>query len=74
MGLFEAIIRALIYLCFVALAFFLCVWVLGNLGVALPFMVINILKVVFVLIAILILARLFWPVVSGYEWFGPRRP
>jgi hypothetical protein len=74
MGLFEALIRALIYLCVIALAFFLCVWVLGQLGIALPYMVINILKVIFVLIAILILVRLFYPLVSGYSWFGPRGP
>lgn len=73
MSLFEAIIRALIYLCVVALCFFLCVWVLGQLGVALPYMVINILKVIFVLIAILILVRLFYPVISGGNWFPPRQ-
>jgi hypothetical protein len=73
MGIFEAVIRALIYLCCIALAFFLCVWVLGQLGVALPYMVINILKVIFVLVAILILVRLFWPIVSGANWFPPRQ-
>ena len=73
MGIFEAVIRALLYLCCVALAFFLCVWVLGELGVALPYMVLNILKVMFVLIAILILVRLFWPVLAGANWFPPRR-
>jgi hypothetical protein len=72
--MFEALVRALIYLCCVALAFFLCVWVLGELGVILPYMVINILKVIFVLVAILILARLFGPMISGYNWFPPRKP
>ncbi len=73
MGFFEALIRALIYLCFIALAFFLCVWVLGMLDVALPAMVITNLKVIFVLVAILILVRLFMPFVSGFKWFpgGP---
>ena len=72
MGFFEALIRALIYLCFIALAFFLCLWVLGSLGVALPAMVIVILKVIFVLVAILVLVRLFMPFVSGFKWFpGP---
>jgi Flp pilus assembly protein TadB len=73
MGIFEAVIRALIYLCVVALVFFLCVWVLGQLGIALPVMVINILKVIFVLIAILVLVRLFWPIVSAQNWFPPRQ-
>jgi hypothetical protein len=72
MGFFEALIRALIYLCLIALAFFLCLWVLSSLGVALPSMVIVILKVIFVLVAILILVRLFMPFVSGTTWFPPR--
>ena len=74
MALFEAVIRALIYICCVALGFYLCVWVLGELGLALPYMVVNILKVIFVLIAILILVRLFYPVLSGFEWFPNRKP
>jgi len=74
MGIIEAIIRALLYLCCVALAFFLCVWVLAELGVGLPLMVITILKVMFVLIAILILVRIFWPVLAGQNWFPPRAP
>jgi hypothetical protein len=74
MGIVEAVIRALLYLCCIALAFFLCLWVLSELGIALPIMVITILKVMFVLIAILVLVRLFWPMASGYQWFGPPRP
>jgi hypothetical protein len=74
MGIIEAVIRALLYLCVIALCFFLILWVLSSLGVALPAMVISILKVMFVLISILILVRLFWPIAAGYSWFGPRRP
>jgi hypothetical protein len=74
MGIIEAIIRALLYLCAIALCFFLCVWVLGEIGIALPYMVLTILKVMFVLIAILILLRLFWPIVAGQNWFPPRPP
>ena len=75
MGIFEAVIRALIYLCCIALVFFLCVWVLGEIGLALPPMVLHILMVIFALIAILILVRLFAPALSGYVWFpGPRPP
>jgi len=73
MNIIEAVIRALLYLCCIALAFFLIIWVLGQLGVALPAMVITILKVIFVLVAILILVRLFWPIVSGANWFPPRQ-
>lgn len=74
MSFFETLIRALLYLCCVALAFFLCVWVLGMIGLALPYMVITILKVMFVLIAILILVRLFWPFASGFTVFPPSKP
>lgn len=74
MGIFEALIRALIYLCVIALCFFLTVWVLAELGIILPAMVITILKVIFVLIAILVLVRLFLPAMSGFSWFPPRGP
>jgi hypothetical protein len=73
MGLFERVIRALIYLCFIALMFYLCVFVLEALGIILPYMIMNILKVIFVLVAILILVRLFYPVLQGQNWFGDRQ-
>lgn len=74
MGILEAVIRALLYLCVIALAFFLCVWVLGALGLALPYMVLAILKIMFVLVAILVLVRLFWPLIGGMTLFPPRGP
>lgn len=74
MGILEAVIRALIYLCFVALAFFLILWVLATLGIALPAMVVTILKVVFILVAILVLVRLFYPYASSWTIFPPRGP
>jgi hypothetical protein len=74
MGLFERIIRALIYLCFIALGFYLIIWVLGMLGIGLPVMVITILKVIFVLVAILILVQLFYPVFAAQDWFGKKPP
>lgn len=63
----ERVIYALIYICGIALCYFLIVWVLGAIGIQLPHMVVVILGVVLVLIAILILWRLFagnvrfWP-------------
>jgi hypothetical protein len=69
MGFFEALIRALIYLCVIALCFFLSLWVLGELGIMLPAMVITILKVIFILVAILILVRLFAPFVTNVKLF-----
>jgi hypothetical protein len=68
--MFGQVVRALIYICFVALAFYLILWVLTTIGLVLPGMVIVILKVIFVLVVILILYQLFWPSLSGYNWWG----
>jgi hypothetical protein len=66
----ERVIYALIYLCGIALCFYLILWVLGAIGIHLPPMVVNILIVVLVLVAILILWRLFSG--SGIRWWpGP---
>lgn len=73
MSFFERIIRALIYIALVALAFYLIIWVLGAIGLVLPVMVERILLVILVLFAILVLFRLFWPVVSDHDWWGDRR-
>jgi hypothetical protein len=75
MGMFERIVRALIYVCFIAAAYYLIIWVIGQLGIALPAMVMHILAVILVLFGILILVRLLYPVMSEYDWFGrDRRP
>jgi len=68
--MFGNLIRALIYLCFLALAFYLIVWVIAELGIALPVMVVHIIGVIFVLVAILVLYQLFWPHLRGYNWWG----
>lgn len=77
MGFFEAVIRALLYLCGIAIVFYVCLWVLAALGLALPVMVVTILKVMFGLIAILVLLRLFTPWTGTWfsgPLFPPRRP
>lgn len=66
----ERIIYALLYLCGLAIAFYLIVWVLGAIGLTLPYMVVNILMVMMVLIAILVLYRLF----AGYIRWWPNPP
>lgn len=73
MSLFERIVRALIYVCFVALAFWLIVWVLGAIGFTLPYMVQNILVVILVLCVILILYRMFASSLPGGPLFPPRQ-
>jgi len=55
----ERVIYALIYICGIALCYFLIIWVLGAIGLHLPAVVVNILLVVLVLVAILVLWRLF---------------
>jgi len=55
----ERVIYALIYICGIALCYFLIIWVLGAIGLHLPAVVVNILLVVLVLVAILMLWRLF---------------
>lgn len=67
----ERVIYALIYICGIALAYFLIVWVLTSIGLVLPHMVLVILGVVLVLVAILILWRLFAG--ANIPWW-PRGP
>lgn len=68
----ERIIYALLYLCGIMLCYFLVVWVLGAIGLHLPAMVLNILLVMLVLVAILVLLRLFLPLANFPLW--PRDP
>jgi hypothetical protein len=63
----ERVIYALIYICGIALCYFLIVWVLGAIGLHLPAMVMNIILVVLVLVAILILWRIFAG--AGIRWW-----
>jgi hypothetical protein len=72
--MFGAIIRALLYICGLAICYYLILWVLGMIGIALPHMVVTILGVMLVLVAILILYQLFSPWLTGYQWFPQRRP
>ena len=62
----QAVIRALIFICVLALCVVLVVWVLGVLGLAIPPMVIKILYVIAMLVAILILYRLLSPHIGGF--------
>jgi hypothetical protein len=53
----EVFIRALITLCVIVLCVFLALWVLAELGIVLPAMVVKILWVIVVLLAVLYLLR-----------------
>ena len=70
----TAVIYALLWLCGIALAFFLIVWVLGAIGLHLPAMVITILQMMLVLVAILVLLRVFWPFIEGVSLFPKNNP
>lgn len=67
----EAVIRCLITICLVALCCFLVIWVLGELGIAIPIMVMRILYVIAVLICILVLYRMIIGPYWGRWWGGP---
>ena len=58
----EALIMTLIYICLVVGACYLVIWVIGQLGVALPQRVIQIFWVIVVLIVILLLFQMLSPV------------
>lgn len=62
----EALIRGLIVLCLIVGAFFLVLWVLAQLGIVLPAIIVTIAKIILVLIAILFLYRTLKPVSGGW--------
>ena len=69
MPLIRAIIYALLTICMIVLGFYLILWVLATIGLAIPAMVITIIKVMLVLVAILILIELFSPWLGGFTIF-----
>lgn len=57
----EAVITSLIYLCIIAIAIYLVIWVLGQLGIAIPEPIMKIIWVIVILLAILFIARTILP-------------
>jgi hypothetical protein len=57
----EAVITLLIYVALICLAVYLVLWVLAEVGIALPPQVVKIIWVIVVLIVILLLVRTFLP-------------
>ena len=68
----ERIIYALLYLCGLVLAYYAILYVLGALGIHIPPNILNVLMVMLVLVAVLILWRLFAGAASFPLW--PRDP
>ena len=63
--MFERICYALLYLCVIFLGYYLIMWVLAELGIHIPEMVLRVLMVMLVIVAILVLYRIFSPVFGG---------
>jgi hypothetical protein len=57
----EAVIYALIYLALVVLAIYVILWIIGELGIALPAQVIKIIWIIVALVAILIIVQSVLP-------------
>lgn len=57
----EAVVMGLIYLCVLVIAIYLIIWVLGQLGIAIPDNIMKVIWVIVVLVAILIIVRTILP-------------
>jgi len=57
----ESVVMAMISLCILVIAVFIVVWVLEQLGIAIPANIMKVLWVIIVLIAILIVVRTVLP-------------
>ena len=70
----DSFIRFLILLVIIAACYFLGIWVLGEMGIAIPHMVLVCIEVLAVLVIVLIAWRWFGGYVSGYSLWPPRNP
>lgn len=68
----EAIIMLLIYIALIVGVVYLVIWVLGQLGIALPPMVVKVFWIIVVLIIILLLWRMIGPAISSGHLPGLR--
>ncbi len=66
--MFERICYALLYICGIVLCYYLITWVLAELGIMIPLMVLHVIMVMLVIVAILVLYRLFAGVVNLRLW------
>lgn len=64
--MFESVIVLLIQICILAAVCWLVIWVLGQLGIALPAQVVRIFWVIVALIVILMLYRMIGPSLSTH--------
>lgn len=66
----ESLIMLLIYICVLALAVYLVLWVLEIIGISLPPKVVQIIWVIVILIVILLILRMLLPALGGGRLFG----
>lgn len=59
----EAVLMALIYLALAVLVVYVALWVIGQLGIALPAQVVKIIWLIVALVALLIIVQTVLPVV-----------
>ncbi len=68
----ESVIMMLIYLCLFAIAVYLVLWVLGELGITIPPQIMKILWVIVILVVILFIVKTFLPAIGvrlgAVEW------
>lgn len=57
----ESVVMMLIYLCLLAIAVYLIIWVLGIIGVVIPDPIMKLLWVIVVLLAVLMIVRVMLP-------------
>ena len=72
--MFENFIRFLIALVLIVACYFIAIWVLGELGIVIPAMVLLCLKIIAVLIVILFAWRVFGGLLGGFTLWPPRQP
>jgi hypothetical protein len=57
----ESVLMMLIWLCIIAIAVYVVLWVLGEIGIVLPSVIVKLIYVIAVLVVLLIVARTLLP-------------
>lgn len=68
--MFGQVIRALIFICFMVLLYYIVLYVLEAIGLRIPPHIATVIMVILGLIAILVLYQLFAPYIGGVNWWG----
>lgn len=60
----ESVIMMLIYLCLLAIAVYLVIWVLEQIGISIPANIMKLLWVIVILVVVLMIVRTFLPAIG----------